>query len=345
MDGKMKALMKTSPKPGAELKEAPIPKLGPRDVLVKVKACSICGTDQHIYGWDKWAQSRIKTPMIFGHEFAGEIVEIGTLVTKAQVGDHVSGETHLADFNCFQCRIANAHICENLKILGVDTNGSYAEYISLPENNAIHNDKSIPHDVATAQEPLGNAVHTAFAQEIPGRKVSIFGCGPIGLCAVMLCKAAGAAEIYAVDANDYRLSMAKKLGATMTINGRSEDAAKIIKKETTRGVDVFLEMSGHEAALRAGFESLRGGGDAAILGVFPDEVKIDINNYVVFKQATVRGINGRQLFDTWYKVAAFQKSGAVDLRRIITHKFKLEEYEKAFELMKSGNCGKIVMIP
>ncbi len=341
----MKALWKTSAKRGAELKEAPIPKLSPRDVLVKVKACSICGTDLHIYEWDNWAASRIKPPMIFGHEFAGEVVETGSLVTKVNVGDHVSGETHIADFNCFQCRIANAHICENLKILGVDTNGSYAEYIAIPENNAIQNDKSIPHDVATAQEPLGNAVHTVFAQEIAGKKVSIFGCGPIGLCAVMLAKAAGATEIYAVDANDYRLQMAKKMGATRTMNALKENPAKTILKETTRGVDVFLEISGHEAALKAGFESMRPGGDAAILGVFPKDVTLDINNYLVFKQATVRGINGRRLFDTWYKVAAFQKAGAVDLRKIITHKFKLEEYEKAFELIKSGNCGKIVLIP
>ncbi|HLC47917.1 MAG TPA: L-threonine 3-dehydrogenase [Candidatus Norongarragalinales archaeon] len=345
MEGKMKALMKTEAKPGAELREVPIPKLAPREVLVKVKACSICGTDQHIYGWDKWAQSRVKAPMIFGHEFAGEVVERGSLVSKVEIGDHVSGETHIADYNCFQCRIANAHICENLKILGVDTNGSYAEYIAIPENNAIHNDKSIPHEVATAQEPLGNAVHTVFAQDISGRRVSIFGCGPIGLCSIMLCKAAGATEIYAVDANEYRLNMARKLGATLTINASSEDPAKRILKETGKGVDVFLEMSGHEPALKAGFESLRGGGDVAILGVFPKEVTMDINNYIVFKSATVRGINGRKLFSTWYKVAAFQKSGAVDLRKIITHKFKLEEYGKAFELLKSGNCGKIVMIP
>ena len=341
----MKALWKTSAKPGAELLDADIPKLKPMEVLVKIKASSICGTDVHIYEWDNWAKSRIKPPMIFGHEFAGEIVEIGSLVTKRKVGDHVSGETHIADYNCFQCRIGNAHICENLKILGVDTNGSYAGYIALPENNAIPNDNSLPHEVATAQEPLGNAVHTVFSQPVAGNKVSIFGCGPIGLCAIMLCKAAGATEIYAVDANDYRLNMAKKLGATLTINAKTEDPAKRINKETERGVDVFLEMSGNSNALKSGFESLRSGGEAAILGVFPNNVELDINNYIVFKSATVRGINGRKLFDTWYKVDSFQKSGAVDLRKIITHKFKLEEYEKAFELMKTGNCGKIVLIP
>ncbi|MFH1442526.1 MAG: L-threonine 3-dehydrogenase [Candidatus Micrarchaeota archaeon] len=345
MEGKMKALWKTAAKPGAELKEAPIPKIGPKDVLVKVKACSICGTDLHIYGWDQWAQSRIKPPMIFGHEFAGEIVEIGSLVERVKVGDHVSGETHIADWTCFQCSIGNAHICEKMKILGVDTNGSYAEFVAIPAANAIVNNKDIPHDIETAQEPLGNAVHTVFAQPVSGKKVSVFGCGPIGLCAIMLAKASGATEIYAVDANDYRLQMAKKLGATLTINAKNEDAGAVIKKETGRGVDVFIEMSGHEGALKSGFESLRPGGEAAILGVFPGSVSLDINNAVVFKQATVRGINGRKLYDTWHMVAAMQESGAVDLRKIITHKFKLEEYEKAFELMKSGQCGKVVMIP
>ncbi len=345
MEGTMKALWKTSAKPGAELKGANIPKPGPKDVLVKVKACSICGTDLHIYGWDNWAQSRIKPPMIFGHEFSGEIVEAGSHVERVEVGDHVSGETHIADWTCFQCSIGNSHICEKLRILGVDTNGSYADYVVIPAANAIVNEKSIPHDVETAQEPLGNAVHTVFAQPVSGKKVSIFGCGPIGLCAIMLAKACGATEIYAVDANDYRLNMAKKLGATLAINAKTEDAGLRIRKETGRGVDVFLEISGHEAALKSGFESLRGGGEAAILGVFPGPVNLDINNAMVFKQATVRGINGRKMYDTWHTVAAMQKSGAVDLRKIITHKFKLEEYEKAFDLMKSGNCGKVVMIP
>jgi threonine 3-dehydrogenase len=345
MQGKMKALWKTSAKAGAELKDADIPKIKPNEVLVKVKACSICGTDLHIYGWDKWAESRIKTPMVFGHEFAGEVVEIGANVKRIVVGDHVSGETHIGDGTCFQCSIGNAHICENLKILGVDTNGSYAEYVAIPEANAIKNDKSIPHDVATAQEPLGNAVHTVMAQNVGGKKVSIFGCGPIGLCAILLCKSLGATQIFAVDANDYRLEMAKKLGATVTINARNEDAGKRILKETGKGVDVFLEISGHEAALKSGFESLRGAGEAAILGVFPGPVNFDITNAIVFKSAVVHGINGRKMYETWHQVAAFQKSGAVDLRKIITHKFNLEEYEKAFELMKTGNSGKVVMIP
>lgn len=345
MKGKMKALMKTRAAPGAELLEKEVPELAPRDVLVKVRACSICGTDVHIYEWDEWAQNRIKPPMVFGHEFCGDIVEVGSLVTKVNVGDFVSGETHLADYNCFQCRIANAHICENLKILGIDTDGSYADYVVIPENSAIVNDKSLPLEVASAQEPLGNAVHTVFAQEIAGRTVSVFGCGPIGLCAIALCKVAGATRVYAIDINDYRLNLARKMEADVVLNASRDDVVGTIMRETKRGVDVFLEVSGAEKAIRDGFKSLRPGGDAAMLGIPSREVPLDFANAIVFKQATVRGINGRRLFDTWYKVGAFLKSGAIDLRKIITHKFALKDYEKAFELMKSGNSGKIVLFP
>ena len=345
MQGTMKAIQKPGPAPGAKLVTVPVPKLGPRDVLVKIKACSICGTDLHIWNWDAWAQGRIKPPLVFGHEFCGEIVEVGSLVGKVVVGDFVSGETHIADYNCWQCREANAHICENLKILGVDTQGSYAEYVAIPENNAIVNDKSLPIEWATAQEPLGNAVHTVFAQPVSGKTVSIFGCGPIGLCAIQLCKAAGATRVFAVDASDYRVEMARRMGADVVINARKEDAAQRILQETGRGVDVFLEISGHADALRAGFKSMRPAGEAAILGVFGEPVELDVSNAIVFKQATVRGINGRRLFTTWHQVAALLKAKKVDLGKIITHKFKIEEYEKAFELMKSGNCGKVVMYP
>lgn len=341
----MKALMKKKPAPGAEWTQTDIPKLGARDVLVKIKATSICGTDLHIYHWDDWAKSRVKTPRIFGHEFCGDIVEVGELVSKVNVGDYVSGETHLADYNCFQCRIANAHICEHLKILGIDRNGSYAEYISLPENSCIQNDRRLPPKLATVQEPLGNAVHAVFAQPIAGNQVSIFGCGPIGLCAIQLCKVAGATNIFAVDQNEYRLKMAKSFGADYVINATTENAAKRILKETKRGVDVFLEMSGNEKALQQGFKSMRPGGNAAILGVFGKSVSLDVTNAVVFKQATVRGITGRRLFETWHKVKAFLRSGKVDLNQLVTHEFKLEEYGKAFALMTSGNCGKIVLYP
>ncbi len=344
MKGKMKALWKTKTGKGAELKEADIPQIKDDEVLIKVKACSICGTDLHIFEWDAWAESRIKTPMIFGHEFSGEVIEKGSQVKEIKIGDHVSGETHIADFSCFQCKLGNYHICENLKILGVDTNGSFAEYVAIPWRNAIKNDKSISHEVTTAQEPLGNAVHTVFAQPIKGKKVSIFGCGPIGLSAIMLCKMIGATEIFAVDVNPFRLEKAKELGATRVINAKEENPAEVILKETKRGVDVFLEMSGHESSLKAGFESLRGEGDVALLGVFPGEVKLDVNNAIVFKYATIRGINGRKMFESWDKVKEVQKNG-FDLKKIISHKFKLEEFEKAFELLKNGEATKIVLIP
>ncbi len=345
MKGKMRAIAKTKAGPGAQLIETDIPKIGPKDVLIKTKAASICGTDMHIYNWDAWAQARIKPPMVFGHEFCGDVVEVGEAVTKIKVGDFVSGETHIADWKCFQCKEGNPHICENLKILGVDRQGSYAEYVSLPEENAIVNDKKIPIKWASAQEPLGNAVHTVFAQPVGGKSVSIFGCGPIGLCAIQLCKSLGATKVIAVDANDYRLEMAKKMGADLCINAAKEDAAKAILKETGRGVDVFLEMSGHGKALQDGLKSMRPAGEAAILGVFGSEVSLDVSNGIVFKQATIRGINGRRMYQTWNMVREMLSAKKVDVGKIVTHEFKLEEFEKAFELMKSGNCGKIVLYP
>ncbi len=343
MERKMKALWKTEPKAGAELKEADIPKPKENEVLIKVKACGVCGTDKHIYNWDKWSESRIKPPMIFGHEFSGEVIEKGNKTEKVELGDFVSGETHLADFTCFQCRIGNAHICENLKILGVDVNGSFAEYLTLPWQNAIINDKKISHETSSVQEPFGNAVHTVFAQETKGKTVSVFGCGPIGLYAVMILKKIGAERIFAVDVNDFRLNIAEKLGAEV-IDAKKEKSDEVILKETCRGADVFLEMSGHPDSLKKGFNALRGGGEAAILGVFPDEVKLDVNNGITFKSAVVRGINGRRMFETWDKVKELQKQG-IDLSKIITHKFKLEEFEKGFDLINTGNCGKIVLIP
>lgn len=345
MEGKMKAIVKPDPRPGAQLSGVEIPKLGPKDVLVKVKAASICGTDMHIWEYDAWAQARVRPPMVFGHEFCGDIVEVGKNVSKVDLGDFVSGETHIACWKCFQCREGNAHICENVKILGVDRPGSYAEYVAIPEENAIVNDKSIPVKWASAQEPLGNAVHTVFAQPVGGKTVSIFGCGPIGLVAIQLCKSLGATKVFAVDANEYRLKMAQKMGADVVLNAAKDDAAKKILADTRRGVDVFIEMSGHAKALQDGLKSLRPGGEAAILGVFSDEVKVDVSNGIVFKQATIRGINGRKLYSTWNQVREVLRAKQVDLGKIVTHEFKLEEYEKAFALMKTGNCGKIVMYP
>jgi len=344
----MKALFKHKPEPGAELREAPEPgKPKAGEALVKVKATSICGTDKHIYEWDAWAQSRIKTPMIFGHEFAGEVVEIGEGVSEVAPGDFVSGETHIYCGKCFLCRTGNMHICENVKLRGVDVTGCFAEYLLAPANTLWKNDKGIKLEAASAQEPLGNAVHTVFeGNHVKGQKVTIFCAGPIGMAATSVCKAEGAEQVIVVDGNEYRLSLAKKMGATATINRKRENVVRRIMGLTGgKGADVFLEMSGGEDAYVQGFATLRPGGRASLLGIPKGKITLDITNAIVFKQARVFGINGRRIWGTWEKSSELLKSGKVNLETIITHKFKLEEFEKAFELMKSGNCGKVVMYP
>ncbi len=342
----MKAVLKTKPEKGFEIKEVEIPKMKDSEILVKIRATSICGTDVHIWEWDHWAQKRIHPPRIVGHEFCGEVVEIGNNVPGLKKGDLVSGETHINCGHCFQCRTGNAHICENVKLRGIDVDGCFAEYHVMPANTAWKNDPSIPIEVMSAQEPLGNAVHATFSGDVTGKTVAIFGAGPIGLCATALCKAAGAEKIFCIDLNEYRLDLVHKMGADVVLNPiKHNPATEILAQTNGRGVDVALEMSGAPKALKDAFKVLRPGGRISILGVYSDEVSLDVTNGIVFKGAEIHGINGRLMFDTWYKAASFLKTGKVDLKKIITHKFKLDEYEKAFELMKSGNSGKIVLTP
>ncbi len=343
----MKALMKKKPAPGAELSEAEKPAAGPNDVLVKVKATSICGTDDHIFQWNKWAESRIKPPMIFGHELCGDVVEKGEKVENLEIGDFISAETHIYCGKCFQCRTGNAHICEKRKILGVDIDGGFADYVVIPKQNAWKNDKSLAPEIASIQEPFGNAVHTVFSGEIKGKNVLITGAGAIGLFAIAICRAEGASKIFVKEPVEYRQKLAEKAGADFVFDPLKEKpTSKAILSETRgKGVDVLLEMSGKAKALTQGLRLLRDGGRASILGVFPGPVKIDVSNDVVFKYATIRGINGRKIWGSWEKTAELLKSGKVNVDPIITHKIKLEEFEKGFELMASGECGKIVMFP
>jgi len=342
----MRAVWKTKPETGLELKEADVPTIRDDEVLVKVKATSICGTDRHIYNWDAWAQGRIgkNIPYIFGHEMAGEIVEIGKVVKGLAIGDHVSAETHISCSYCFQCKTGNEHICENVRILGVDTNGTFAEYVALPYRNAWKNDKQIPHWVATAQEPLGNAVHTVFDGEVAAKNVLITGDGPIGICAVALCKAAGAESVVMAGHNNLRLKMAREFGADHTLNSKNENIQKRVKEIYEKGADVFLEMSGSEEALNDGLALLRPGGRASILGVFKGNVTMDINR-VVFGGFKVSGINGRKMFDTWYKAASFLRSGMVPLKKLVTHRFKLKDIEKGFAAVNRGEAVKVVLEP
>jgi threonine 3-dehydrogenase len=313
-------------------------------VLVQVKAASICGTDMHIYEWDAWAQSRVRTPRIFGHEFAGEVVEVGDEVVELVPGDFVAAETHITCGRCYQCRTGQANVCRNVQILGVDRDGAFAEYIAIPESVAWKTGKEIDHSVASIQEPFGNAVHATFAGEIAQRTVAVYGCGPIGLWAVGLARVSGASTIFAIEPNSKRLDLALTMGATYTINPREVDPVQQILDVTDGlGVDVVLEMSGHPGAIRQGFKSLRNGGRVSLLGLPSGMVELDLANEVIFKGATVLGISGRRIFDTWYRTRRILESGELDLKQVITHTLPFDRIHDAMEIMKSGDCGKIVM--
>jgi threonine 3-dehydrogenase len=342
----MKAVVKPGRAPGLELTSAPVPACGPTDVLVKVRAASICGTDLHIYRWDKWAQGRLKPPLIVGHEVCGEVVERGSLVAEPNVGDFVSLESHIVCNTCQYCRTGRGHICQRTSLIGVDRDGGFAEYIVIPAQNAWVNPPDTPVEVAVLQENFGNAVHTAFATDVTARKVLVTGCGPVGVMCIAVVKAAGARAIYATDISDYRLALARKAGATFTANPAREDVLEAIRGATDgEGVDVLLEMSGAPSAIDQGFTLLKPGGEAALLGVASGPFNFDYNLHVVFKAARVYGISGRRLWETWYQARGLVRSGAVDLAALVTHRFKLEEYDQAIEQMASGESGKVVLYP
>ncbi|MCR4437635.1 MAG: L-threonine 3-dehydrogenase [bacterium] len=346
MAEKMKAVVKTKPGPGAEYLEVDIPRCGPDEVLVKVHATSICGTDLHIYEWNQWAASRIKTPQIMGHELAGEVVEVGRNVHFVKVGDKISAETHIPCGHCYQCRTGRMAICRNLKIFGVDRDGVFAEYAVVPEVDVIKNDPAVPYEFASVQEPLGNAVDTVLSEDVAGKTVAVMGAGPVGLFGIAVARASGASAIYVTEVNEYRLNLARKLGATETFNPRATDVvAEIIEATDGNGVDVALEMSGNAEALRQALRVTTPGGRVSILGLYNGNVTLDLNNDVVFKALRIYGVTGRTMFQTWYKSAGFIKSGLIDLRTIITHTFPLAEFEMGMQLMAEGNCGKIVLVP
>ena len=344
MIGKMKAALKAEAAPGATIALVDIPQIGPRDVLVEVKAASICGTDVHIYEWDAWAQSRMQVPRIFGHEFAGEVVEVGREVTSLVPGDFVAAETHITCGECFQCRTGQGHICRNVKIIGVDRDGAFAQYIAIPASVAWKTGKEIEHSVASIQEPFGNAVHTVYSGEIANQNVAVIGCGPIGLWAVGLARISGAGAIFAIEPNNKRLDIARNMGATYALNPREIDPVRAILDATDGlGVDVVLEFSGNPAAIRQGFQALRNGGRVSLLGIPSRLVELDLANEIIFKGATVMGISGRRIFDTWYRTKSILETGQLDLKQVITHTMPFEQLNEAMEIMKSGDCGKIVL--
>jgi threonine 3-dehydrogenase len=345
MSGNMKAIVKLQPGEGAEIRSIPIPKIGLKDVLVKVKAASICGSDLHIYTWDPWASNRMQPPRVFGHELSGEVIAVGDEVNSVQVGTLVSAETHISCGHCIQCRTGNAHVCQNFKILGVDVDGCFAEYVAIPESNVWKNDGSLPFELTSLQEPLGNATYTVLSDDIVGKTVLALGCGPIGVMAIGVARACGASTIIGVDIIDYRLNLAKKMGADFVFNDKKEDFVERIQGITNgEGVDVLLEMSGVPSAIRKGFKVLRNAGRASLLGIPSLPMEFDLSNDIIFKGVTVYGITGRRMFETWYQLSRLLKSHRLDISPVITHRLRFEEFEEGFELMRSGNCGKIVLL-
>jgi threonine 3-dehydrogenase len=344
----MQALVKTIAGPGLTLTDWADPTPGPHDAVIKVAATSLCGTDAHIYRWDEWAQRRIHPPRVIGHELCGHVVEVGREVSLVRMGDYVAVESHLTCGACFQCRTGLAHVCKNYKILGVDRDGSYAQYVALPEGVLWKTDPSIPAELACLQEPIGNAVDAALAEDLTGQTVFITGCGPTGLFAAAVARTAGAAMIIASDISDYRLGLAKQVGADHILNVKTESpeqlAAAILDITGGEGVDASLEMSGNPEALHQAFRAVKNGGRVTLFGIPTGPVTFDLPNEMIFKGIRVYGITGRRLFGTWYRLAGLFKAG-LNIRPVITHTFPLKEFATGFDLIQSGRCGKVVLFP
>jgi len=342
----MKAIVKVSPKPGGlALTEVPTPAPGDTQVLVKIKKTAICGTDIHIYNWDAWAQKTIKPPQIIGHEFVGEVVEVGKQVSNVKPGQLVSGEGHIVCGKCRHCITGHPHLCRQTVGIGVNMDGVFAEYAVIPSENIWICDEGISHDVLSILDPLGNATHTALSFNVLGEDVLITGAGPIGLMSIPIIKRAGARHIVVTDINPTRLRMAKELGATSIVDVRTEKLTDVVKNlgNMAEGFDVGLEMSGSGAAFADMIDAMANGGKIAILGILPDDTKTDWNK-IIFNSLTLKGIYGRQMYDTWYRMSALLQSGLEsEIVKIITHHFHYHDYEEAFELMRSGDSGKIIL--
>ncbi len=342
MGKKMKALVKAKPEQGLWLEDVDIPKIGQNDVLIKIKKTAICGTDVHIYNWDKWSQATIPVPMHVGHEFVGEIAEIGKNVLDFKVGDLVSGEGHIVCGHCRNCLAGRRHLCKNTQGVGVNREGSFAQYLSIPVTNVWYCEKSIPLDVLACFDPLGNATHTALSFDVLGEDVLITGAGPIGCMAAMIAKHAGARFVVITDVNPYRLELAKTTGADLIVDVSKETIEQAQKKLGMKeGFDVAMEMSGSPAALNSILDNMCHGGKIALLGIMPENTAIDWNK-VVFNMFTIKGIYGREMYETWYKMTTMIQSG-LDITPLITHNFHYTEFEKGFDVMRSGNSGKVVL--
>ncbi len=353
----MQAFLKNKPEPGVELGTVNKPTIGETDVLVEMKGAAICGTDLHIYEWDEWATNRVKPPLIVGHEMSGEVVNVGKDVTHIAIGDMVSAETHIVDQTCLQCLTGREHICQNLEILGVDRDGVFAEYVSVPAHNAWKNDLTLDPIIGAIQEPLGNAVQTLLpinnVEDIAGRNVAIIGMGPIGLMAVAIAKELGADKIFASAGgrNKTRMELARAMGADEVFSARDQGREAIVKEihDATdgNGVDVAIEMSGHPDGLITAFETLTAGGRISLLGVFPQPFEIDVNRLMIFKAATIYGISGRLMYRTWFQVRGLIRRQRLreKINKVVTHRIPIKDLEKGYELLKSKKAAKIGLTP
>ncbi len=346
MPDTMVAVVKAEPKAGAEVREVKVPEFGRTDVLVKVKVASVCGTDLHIYNWDPWAQHRIHPPLIPGHEFCGTVAAVGNEVTSVKEGDFVSAEMHVACGKCLQCRTGEAHICQHVSIIGVDENGAFAEYVRIPESNIWKLDPAIPQEYASILDPLGNAVHTVLAGDIAAKTVAITGCGPIGLFAIAVARACGATQVFAVEVNQYRRKIAEQMKADFVLDPSAQDVRQIVREATGGvGLDVVLEMAGHPDAIRLGFDILRRGGRISLLGIPSKPIQLDFADDIIFKGATVQGINGRRMYQTWYQMTALLKAGKLDLHPVITDRIAMKDFSQGMERLRTGEASKILLYP
>ena len=338
----MKSLVKAKSETGLWLHDTPVPSIGPNDVLIRIKKAAICGTDLHIYNWDKWAQATIPVPMVVGHEYVGHIAAVGSEVAHLKVGERVSGEGHIVCGHCRNCRAGRGHLCRNTLGVGVNRPGAFGEFLCLPASNVCKLPDSISDDVAAILDPLGNAVHTALSFDLVGEDVLITGAGPIGLMAVAVARFCGARYIAVTDVNEYRLGLAMQMGATRTIRADKEDLKDVMKDmDMHEGFDVGLEMSGNASALRSMIAAMNHGGKIALLGILTDQAAINWNS-VIFKSLTLKGIYGREMYETWYKMLAMLQSG-LDVTPVITHRIGFSEYEQGFAALNAGAACKVVM--
>ena len=338
----MKALVKAKAEPGVWMQDVPEPSYGPNDVLIRIKKTAICGTDMHIWHWDEWAQRTIKVPMAVGHEYAGEIVALGSEVQGLAIGDRVSGEGHVTCGHCRNCRGGRRHLCRNAVGVGVNRPGCFAEYLSLPASNVFKLPAAISDDIASILDPFGNATHTTLSFNVVGEDVLIAGAGPIGVMAVAIARFAGARHVVITDVNPYRLRLARKLGASLALDVRTESLDVAMKSlHMEEGFDVGLEMSGVSTAFRDMLRTMRHGGNVALLGLMPNDTGICWED-VIFKGLLMKGVYGREMFETWYKMASMLQSG-LDISAVITHRLPAEEYQYGFETMASGQTGKVIL--